>query len=202
MNPKNPFESRWRWWYPAIADCMIANPGYKMADIAKELGRATNTIGMIVNTDLFKDYLANRRKEWEARHDHALRAKTTKVALSALDILSEQLEKKRDTIPINAVAGIATNALDRLGYSPNKPAAVQVNNYNGNGAGAVVMPVNADALQEAREAIRVAQQKRAALAPPLESSDGPILDLPAERNGDSEPGLDSAVELPRTVSAD
>jgi len=203
MNPKNPYERRWGWWYAAIADWMIANPDGSMAQCARDLGKASSTISLIKNTDLFRDYLATRRKEWEARHDYALRAKTTKVALTALDILSEQLEKKRDNVPINTVNAIATSALDRLGYSPQgpTPAAVQVNNY-GAGAQVAVMPVNAGALEEARQAIRIAQQKRTAqVAQEVSPPNACTLDLSAQPNTD-EPDLDAAAEFPRTLAAD
>jgi len=207
MNPSNPYENRWKWWYPAIADWMVANPGRPLRECAKDLGRGESTIYMIATTDLFKDFLANRRKEWEQRHDFSLREKTTRVAESALDILSEVLEKKRDTIPLARIAEIGFGALDRLGYAPQKQAAVAVNvQQNGNGNGVVVLPVNSDALREAQEAIRVAQAKRAALPSPslpaLENPDDfPVLDLTADE-GSTEGNLDAAGEFPRTLPAD
>src|SRR5678815_4847907 len=39
----NPYEGRWRWWYSAISDWMLRNPGGTMADCAAELGRGAST---------------------------------------------------------------------------------------------------------------------------------------------------------------
>lgn len=169
--PSNPYAHRWGWWYPAIADWMIANPGRRLQDCARDLNKSPTTISMIVNTDLFKDFLATRRREWESVHDFALRSKTTKVAELGLDILLESLEKKRSTVPISTLSEITTSALDRLGYSPNKPqASVQINNIQQSG-GVTVVPVSVDALREAQEAIRLAQSRRAAQSS-LEGSSG------------------------------
>lgn len=210
MNPKNPYENRWRWWYPAIADAMLRNPDYSQEKIARELGKTPVTISMIVNTDLFRDYFAQRRKDWERTHDASLVQKTMKVASSALDILAESMEKKRDSIPIGQLTQIATSALDRLGYSPNKPAApaggLTVNAQNAQ----LVMPVSADQLREAQDAIRLAQSRRVAPIPVLpepqtvevlreESLDFSALDdhgeLPSDEAG-------SAGGLPRVMSSD
>lgn len=210
MNPKNPYENRWRWWYPAIADWMLRNPGGKLADCSKEIGRSVTTISLIANTDMFKDYLANRRKEWQQCHDFALQAKVTKVAESALDILAEVLEKKRDTLPIGRLSEISFSALDRLGYSPNKqaPAIGAVNiQQNGNGS-AVVMPVSVDALREAQQAIRTVEARRQAqLSSPVRDMENepPLLDAVVEsalQLGSDESDLEPAAEFPRTLSSD
>lgn len=201
----NPYNGRWRWWYPAIADWMIRNPDGKMVDCARELGKHVNTISMIVNTDLYKDYLAKRRQEWQQTHDHALQAKLTKVAGSALDILHDVLEKKRDQVPIGQLKDIGISALDRLGYSPNKaqtPGLTVVSN----GGQVNVMPVPLAAIQEAQAAIRAAQAKRiAGAAVPVVSNpeDEPsdlTLDLTAERSDES--GVDAAVEPHRALGSD
>jgi len=163
MNPKNPYEGRWRWWYEGIADWMIAHPGGRLQDCARDLNKNSSTISMIINSDVFRDYLAKRRAEWRERHDFALTSKTTKVAEAALDCLLVQLEKKKDQVPINTISEIATSALDRLGYSPQKTQApsVQVNVQQNNDAKVIHAAVSPEALQEAREALRIAERNRA-----------------------------------------
>lgn len=209
MRPDNPYQKRWRWWYPSIADAMLRNPDHSLAQIAKDLGKSANTIYYITATDMFKDFLAQRRKQWETQHDGALVQKTMKVANSALDVLSDAIEKKRDTIPLAQLSSVAFSALDRLGYSPNKPAppagAVTVNAQN-----AQVIAVSPDALREAQDAIRLAQSRRQAAIPVLpdpipvevireEPLDFSALDDNGElRDGDEKP----AAGLPRTISSD
>lgn len=207
MNPKNPYENRWRWWYPAIADWMIANPGKPMTECAKEIGRGYVTICMIVNTDLFRDFLAKRRSDWEKRHDYALREKTTKVAESALDILADVLDKKRDSIPLAKLAEVGFGALDRLGYSPNKPAPAAQVNVNAPGGQVAVFPVSTDALQEAQSAIRLAQARRAqqaSLNPSVaENTNECAVGEPFERDDlDLLIDIDPASGLPRAIAAD
>jgi hypothetical protein len=137
---------------------MIRNPGGKLQDCAAELGRGANTISMIVNTDLFRDYLEDRKKEWERTHDFTIRSKVTAVAEAGLDIMLEHLTTKRTAVPFQLVTGGVMDALDRLGYAPSAHPApavnVQVNNNNTPLAAPVAV------LEEARAAIRMVEQRR------------------------------------------
>lgn len=160
---RNPYEGRWNWWYSSIADIMIRDPSVRMGDIATELGRAPNTISMIVNTDLFQEYLARRKEEWRKTHDFSIMAKMTEVAELALDSVAEQFKKKKDQIPLPIAVEAMTSALDRLGYGTKQQPAVsvQVNQDNSNRSQTVVVQgVSATALEEARAALRVAEGKR------------------------------------------
>lgn len=171
MNVNNPYENRWRWWYHAIADLMISNPELKQHEIAAQLKKNPNTISMIVRTDAFRDVLAKRRQEWEARLDQGLRNRLAKVASSSLDLLIDAIDKKRDSIPIARVQEISMSALDRLGFSPDRGPQVSV--QTNVQPGTVQVAVSVDALAEAREAIRIAQQKR--LETP-EPAAGPLIE--------------------------
>lgn len=212
--PSNPYRDRWRWWYPAIADWMIRNPQGKLTDCAKELGKHVNTISMITNTDLFRDYLARRRQDWQQIHDDALREKTMRVATASLDAIALSLEKKKDQVPIGMLNTIATSALDRLGYSPNKQApAVGSVHVHQNGSGPLMVAVNADALREAQQAIRTAEARRSALAQPIATEIEDVVDaVPDEVSSFVESALkqldepsrdsDAAEGLPRTLPSD
>lgn len=164
MTEKNPYNKRFNWWYAAIADWMLRNPGGTLPECAASLGRAVNTISMIKNSDMFKEYYAKRRREWEERHDYALRDRLTKVATLGLDIMLDTMEKKRDSVPLKLTTEVVTSALDRLGYSPNAPQT-QIT-VQANGSQVLVAPVTVDRLEEARQVLRMAQQKRSE-APPL-----------------------------------
>jgi hypothetical protein len=159
LDPSNPYQGRWRGWYPAIADWQLEHPGGKLTDCAKELGKHVNTITMIVNTDMYRDYFARRREEWTRNHDFSIINKTTHVAERALDVMLDKLEKQADKLPMNLVTEVATSALDRLGYAPKPPASVEVN-VNTDNRKVVMVPISAGALEEARDAIRAAEQAR------------------------------------------
>lgn len=172
MIQNNPYEKRWRWWYSAIADWMIRNPGGSMQDCARDLDRGYNTILMITNTDMFRDYLNTRKAEWRAAHDFGIVDKLTRVAEGSLDLILDNMKKKGDQIPMKMLNEIATGTLDRLGYAPASTPAVQVNVDQRDQRKQVLVttPVSPAALEEARDALRLAEQRRAALTIDLEPS--------------------------------
>jgi hypothetical protein len=162
MGINNAYEGRWRYWYVAIIDWMLSHPGRPLKECAADLGRAENTIYMITETDLFKTHYHQRRNAFTQAHDAMLREKMTALASKSLDILTEVVDKKRDAIPVAHLTTIATSALDRLGYSPNKPqapAGVTVNMPGSNPT--LVTSISREELEEARTAMRLAQQNRA-----------------------------------------
>lgn len=151
----NPYENRWRPWYPAVSDWIVRNPSGTQKQMAAELGKSVHTISAIMQTDIFKEFHAQRMAEWRQRHDDAVRHRLLSIADQSLDILAEQMEKKRDQIPMAMVQEVAMSALDRLGYSPQS-AAVQVNVDNRNQS-VVIQGVSATELEEARMAMRLAE---------------------------------------------
>jgi len=176
----NPYEGRWRWWYSAIADFRLAHPGCKIQEIADSIGKSPTTIGFIVNTDMYREYEAQRRAHFQMEAEAVLRSKLLRVADRALDALDLQLERKQDQVPLAMAKEIAQTTLDRLGFAPKTaqaPAVVVNNNVN---SSQVVLPgsVSATALEEARMALRAAERQRLApLAPPATVCD---IELEAE----------------------
>lgn len=160
LDPQNSFQGRWRSWYSHIADWQLENPGGKLADCAAALNKHVNTISLIVATDMYKEYFARRREEWTKQHDWAIISKTTRVAEKSLDLMLDKMEKQGDKIPMNIVTDVATSALDRLGYAPKQSPSVEVN-VNTDNRKVVMVPISANALEEARDAIRAAEAARA-----------------------------------------
>src|SRR4029077_4304076 len=117
-DPKNPYQGRWRWYYPGIADWIIRHPEGKLSDCAKDMNKAYGTIAFIVRTDLFQEYLAQRRAAWQKDHDFTIISKVTRVAEKSLDLLLDKMEKQADKIPMQLITEVATSSLDRLGYGP------------------------------------------------------------------------------------
>jgi hypothetical protein len=166
MVANNPYNGRFRWWYPAIADLMIAHPGTKQEDIARQLGKHPNTVSLIMNSDLFKSYYEERRREHADAIDASIRDRLGKVANRSLDLLFESLETKRGSVPIKTLSDISIDVLDRLGYAPKQAPQVQINQNSVKQV--LIAPVSVSDLEEARKVLRAAEAARAS---------GPILQV-------------------------
>ncbi len=147
-----------RWWYEALADHMIANPGDTQNEIAAHFGRAVSTISTIVHTDAFKAYFRIRRNAHAERLDAGIRHKMFEVADKSFDLILEKLEKKRDTIPIETLQRTVDSTLKSLGYGL-APAGPTVNVNTGGGNAVVAVPVSLDDLELARAALRRSQMQ-------------------------------------------
>ena len=162
----NTSQTRWNWWYSAIADCMIAHPDWKLRDIAIHLNKHPSTISMITGSDLFRDFFAQRKAAWRDDHDLALRTRLTGVATSALDIVLEQLKTKGTQVPLQTALKVVESSLDRLGYAPSSGPGVVINNSQ-NDNRQQVLALSAQDLEAARAAMRLAEQAKigSSLAP-------------------------------------
>ena len=170
---------RWLWYYPAIADWMLENPGKTFKECAAHLHRHPYTISAIVNSDMFQEYFRQRREEWTRNHDLNISQKMTKVAEAALDVMLEKLERQADKLPMQFVNSVATDTLDRLGYAPKSVSPVQVNvDQSHNTQQVVITSIDASALAEARDALRTAEQQRATVRREglIIGPDGPMIE--------------------------
>lgn len=143
-----------RWWYDAIIDWMLANPGKTQVECAKHFGKAPNTIHMIVTSDLFRARFAQRRAEVNAELRDQIVDKTARVASKALDVIHERLVDNPASVPLSLANDIMGKTLDRLGFgqpaiSPHQQVNVQVN-----------VPVSRDVLDAARSDIRQIEQTK------------------------------------------
>lgn len=194
-SPSNLYEGRWRWWYSAIADYMLAHPGAKLQEIAAYCGgKNVNTISMIMNTDMFKAYYEDRKAEYEVGATFEIRQKLNRTMNKSLDVLLEQLETKGATIPMNQTLAIVDRATTALGLNA-KEAGVNVNvtQNNNKTQNVTISGVSLEQIQEAREAMRRVQEAsrlepmQTKMVPPP-APDGPQLDgefddllVPAQR---------------------
>ncbi len=155
---------RFNWWYSAIIDWMVANPGRRLRDCAEHFDKSQAWLSTVINSDMFKAQLAARKESFQQVHDFGLIEKQTEVANLGFDILIDAMKKKRDAIPIDTLVKISDTAMQRLGYGVKPPVAapsVQVNLMNQQ----VHAPVTAEALEAARNRVREVEQQRL-LAPP------------------------------------
>lgn len=182
----NPYQGRWRWWYAAIADELIADPAGSARSVAAKLGRAEQTVRYIMNSDIFREYFAQRRALYSAAHDHTLRSKMTDVAEEGLDIIAQVLKDKKTTIPLKQLESLTSSVLDRLGYSSQSQAPQVVVNQNVDARSQhLTLPgLSASDLEEARMALRAAEAMKAGSSlPVLEKVTSPVLEnLEAEPN--------------------
>lgn len=146
-------------WHEAIVDDLLAFPLDKGAVRAKRLGYTESYLNVIVNSDMFKAYYASRRREYTERLNDSLVHKTSEVASKALDLMLEQLDKKRTDIPFATLADVTDKTLTRLGYGVKSGSPVQVN------VDARAVTVSKDDLASARSALRAVENNRAALLP-------------------------------------
>lgn len=161
------FRGRWRWWYASICDYRLSHPGCTNKEIAAFLRKSENTISAIANTDLYREYEAQRKQAWRARSEETLRAKLTSVTMLALDSAEAQLRKKGDQIPLAIAKDLLETGLDRLGFGPQAAPSVVVNNHQ------VLIPnaVSPAALEDARKTLRALEQKQLVLAAPTPDVD-------------------------------
>jgi hypothetical protein len=162
------------WYYSRIIDWMIANPGRPLSECAQYIGRTQSTLSIIINSDMFKAALAQRKAEFQQAHDFGIIEKTAKIAHASLDAILETLDKKRSAVPINELREISESALKTLGYGTTAQASPGVTlNFNEGSKGQVVLPVSPQHLEEARMALRLAQSSRPQTPPASHSTHDP-----------------------------
>ena len=178
--PAKSHKTKMLWYFDAIIDWMIANPGRPLYECAAHVNRTPTTISAIVNSDMFKAALAARKVTFQAQHDLGLIEKTTKIANASLDAILEHLDKKRDKIPLNTLTELSDSALTRLGYgvTPLTPPMVQNNQVNNT----VVVQATPEDLEIARMALRQVQANAAKQLPASKAVE-PFLELPASEAG-------------------
>ncbi len=150
---------RHSYWYDALIDWMISNPGSSMTAIAKEFKKNLSTISMIVNSDMFKARFELRRKELNERMAEEIATETSTVALLSLREVSKRLRDNPAAIPIGQLTEISHSTLDRLGYG-QKPLNNQQNNV------VVNVTVPQSVLSEARQSMRELHSKNSLDAQP------------------------------------
>lgn len=179
----------WRWWYASIADWMLANPNLTLAECAVYFGKNPNTISRIVNSDIYKAYFAQRRKEFESEHAAKITRRLGDVVLKSIDVIEEKLEKKRDSVPLDVLSDLMGSSLEALGFGKPAAPAVQLNQYNDHSQ-TVTLPttVTPMALEEARAAIRRVEARQ------IEAID--LLPAPGAAAGSVEATVPSVVGAP------
>lgn len=171
------------WWYWDLLDYMIANPQATKKEIALHYGIAYQTMILVTTSDMFNAHLEQRRAIISKQLDGEIANRLGKVALTAIDLTQDVLDKKRDNIPLDSLTDIMDKALTRLGYgvkgtAPSSGVTVNVQQ-------AVVAPISGADLEEGRKLLRASQEQRRQA---ISVVDG-LRDLPTWSGASEEGGL-------------
>lgn len=104
-----------------IIDWMVANPGAKIAEIAKEFGYSQSFIGQLVSSDLFRTRLNERYALVSAANALEVKDKLHKLATESLDRLLLKVRVEERTDQIREVAELA---LKGVGVIASRPGPV------------------------------------------------------------------------------
>ena len=210
MTPLAP-PSRWQpammsWWYHSIIDFMMANPQSTKKEMASYFKCTEVAIHLITNSDIFRAHFHARRAEFQDKLDGSIQTRLGEVAMKSLDLIYDQLDKKRDAIPLNQLVDLNDKVLTRLGYglpkidearTPAPSVTVQVNAPQT----LVTVPVSPSDLEAARQALRRSEAMRLvepvraarqnpALPEPFDGAGGTIIEgeaaLEASPSGEEE----------------
>jgi hypothetical protein len=109
-----------RFWYEAIIDWLIDNPGGSYEACGVALGRSATYIGMLMKSEFLQARLAQRRAERRSAVDQMIIEKASGVVSKGLDILTERFSENTDRLSTALVADTTRNLLSVMGYSPTR----------------------------------------------------------------------------------
>jgi hypothetical protein len=169
--------SKMSWWYHSILDFMMANPQATKKEMAAYFHCSEVAINLITNSDIFRAHFAARREQFAEILDASIHQKLATIADKSLGILSEVLDKKRESIPLMQLVEIQDKVLDRLGYGlEKKPVATpapSVSVFTGpvQQNTSVTVPVSPSDLEAARRALRRSEELKMIESQPLKSGE-------------------------------
>lgn len=118
--------------HQAIADWLIANPDKSQGECAAAFGITQAWLSVVVNSDIFREYLQSRLNEVSTPVMYSLREKLMGVAHRAVEKLGSCVENSQDP---EYILEAADKTLHRLGYAPTRgpaPAVQNVTNQQNN----------------------------------------------------------------------
>lgn len=107
-----------------IIDWMVANPGAKIVEIAKEFGYSPSFIGQLLSSDLFKTRLSERYALVSAANALQVKDKLHKLATESLDRLLDKVRVEERTDEIREVAELALKGVGVISTRPGPVAQV------------------------------------------------------------------------------
>lgn len=149
-----------------FGDWILANPGGTLREMGAHFGYSPAWISMVLNSDMFKAYMAERLKDVHAAVTQDIPTMLRGTAALAIERMNEVLENTDDP---DLIVEAFDKVLHRYGYAPNSrasPAAatqfIQQNN---------VFYLDREQLAEARRALEAAHKPEALDGAPVPSTD-------------------------------
>ena len=111
------------WWHEEIFNWMISNPEKKLGECAQVMGVTQAWLSTVINSDVFKEKLEERRELHFANVSQDVASKIGSLADLSLDVLTERIEAERANIGLGIVKDSAEMALKAAGYIGPRPGS-------------------------------------------------------------------------------
>ena len=118
--------------HESLADYMLVNPGCTLREMGAYFGYSGAWLCSVINTDMFKAYMAGRRIEISISISEDLPARLHAAAHLATERIIEVINKTEDA---DTIIDCFDKVLHRYGYAPNAKGGAQtavVNNTQNN----------------------------------------------------------------------
>ncbi len=123
-----------RYSHDAMIDLIISNPWMHQNELAAYFGYSASWISVVMNTDMFKARLAERRDEViDPTVKATLEERFKSVIARSLQVLQEKLSKDASAVPDNLAlraAELGAKALGMGGNAPPAPPALPVDHLS------------------------------------------------------------------------
>ena len=118
--PRHSIPGKWHPHYEMVLNALIVDPFITQRKLAEELCITPAWLSQIVNSDMFRERLRERRAEINSAVANGIAGKIVYAADLALDRTIERLENNRASE--NFEGSTRDSMLSRLGYVPNPGA--------------------------------------------------------------------------------
>ena len=104
------------WWHESILDWELNNPDKSMGECALTFGVTETWLSIIRNSDIYKEYAAQRRILHNENVSKSIIERVEEVAGVSLEVLQERIDRERHTIGLGIVNDTCGMALKALGF--------------------------------------------------------------------------------------
>jgi hypothetical protein len=139
------------WWHKFIVDWELANPGASHGELARLLKISEPWLSQIYNSDMFKDYQAERLKEHQVLVSESVIDKVEHLGALSLDVMQERIEAERKDIGLGVVKDAAELCLKAMGFGARAGTAAPGTETN------IYIGVDSATLDKSRGLMRNAQ---------------------------------------------
>lgn len=146
--------------HEAMADWLLANPTRKLGELAQHMGYSPSWVSTVMNSDMWKEYWAQRRKDYAEGIEDMIQRAQFEAVLKAWEMIPSVLADEK-TDP-RLVFDIASKTTERLFGGAPKTTVVEERSQE------ITRPVDASVLASARETLKRTVRTEYALPGPTE----------------------------------